>query len=131
VIFVGPGAFVEMLFPLAGFVQVISKAPLNWKIVDPSGAVSALPNTLSTSCVTLILKPQLSVKRGPKSTNCHPSPRHPGGERRGGRRRASDHAQQRAERNDYSKSPHGDHPLRATALWLGDGHIVQPQDTPR
>jgi hypothetical protein len=75
VIFVGPGAFVEMLFPLAGFVQVILKAPVNWKIVDPPGAVSALPNTLPTSCVMLILKPQLSVKRGPKSTNCHPSPR--------------------------------------------------------
>ncbi len=105
----GPGAFVEMLFPLA--VQVILKAPLNWKIMDPSGAVSALPNTLSTSIVATIGNPQLSVvKPGRKSTNCHPSPRPPGGERWGSRRRASDHAQQRAERHGYCKSPRGDPP---------------------
>jgi hypothetical protein len=45
--------------------------------------------------------------------------------------RAPGHAQQRAERPSNSTSPHGDHPLRATALWPGAGHIVQPQDTPQ
>src|ERR1700746_489348 len=77
-IFAGPDVFVDTLFPFAGFVQVIFAAPVTRTIVDPSGAVSAFANTLSTSCVAWIRNPQfVVVKPGPKSWNTHPSPRPP------------------------------------------------------
>ena len=64
VAFVGPGAFTEMLFPLAGFVQVPFKEPLNRKIMEPSGAVNPFPNALLTSNVSTIRNPQLSMRKG-------------------------------------------------------------------
>src|SRR6266516_3488020 len=101
------------LLPFAGFVKVFFKAPLDRMIMDPSAVLSSFWNCLLTSCVPWTSNPQNSagtVKVGGKSRNSHPSPRPPA---RAGAAVATppDHAQQRAERHDYSESPHGDHPL--------------------
>src|SRR6266516_5514939 len=61
VTFVGDGTFTEMLFPLAGFVQVPFKEPLNRKNMDPSGAVNPFPNALTPSHFSTIGNPQLSM----------------------------------------------------------------------
>src|SRR6266536_3693989 len=132
--FVGSGEFTEMLFPLSGFVQVPFKEPLNRKIMDPSGAVNPFPNALTTSNLSTIGNPQKSAGRVKvwvsSPWNSHPSPRPPA---RAGVAVASPPSMP-SSAPSATITPNrlmAIHPLRATALWPGAGHIVQPQDGPR
>src|SRR5262245_60717441 len=131
VTFAGPEVFTVTLLPFAGFEKVIFAAPVNRKIEDPSVVLSSLTNTLSTSCVAWTRNPQFVLsKPGKKSRNCHPSPLPPA--------RAGEAVT--TPPNMLSSAPSATitpirlmaiPPIRATALWPGAGHIVQPQDWPR
>src|SRR5579859_1506602 len=73
VAFAGPEMLSMMVFPVCRLVNEAVAAPVIRVVMDPSGALRILLNSLSTTGVTLTSNPQNSdgKMKGCTGTNCH------------------------------------------------------------